>query len=632
MADATRYGCKACRRTDLTTTANHKLRKHTANGKRRADDNPYCTGSVPMPVSAIETADHQDAAEARRTAVSAPPNPHRDPLPGGLHENAARAGLTVPSRPEQLPHDRQTCPGCGHAEHSGECRELTGTGAPGDVDECGCLSPGPAAAECDGCGHPQHPADRCTGHTFNERCECPNDLGVPPCEYGDGGKHVFVFGECVCGFEQPGYVAPAPVVAARVTASQSGADVLMGSTPHNAADADGDPMDVLMAEDGPSDGSDKLYRNGRYALPDPVTGQKRTWTRATTMAETLSDLYSLNRWRIRMMLIGLARFPDLLTELQEIDGDGEVGKLDPKIHKNVLNKIGDKAQNLAGAKVPAGWGTRMHGWIERLSRDEIVLSDVEDKYRDEVTAWAAAMQEADLSAVAHLIERRVVVPMYGTAGTFDQVCRVHRSRSIRLGNRIIRLNAGDHIIGDVKSGRDLDYAWGEISIQTSLYAHGARDVGKVARWNPDADTGDEDNPGAWEWEDIGIPAKSIRTDVAVIMHVPVQRNDGPAECTLYWIDLEEGWKAVQLCEAVRDWRKAKGLHMPFSIAEVNTSAPPTVREPSWDERFEAITTKDQGRTVYREWLAAGGNPDSPAAARFRKIMKDRIAQLTESTA
>lgn len=610
MAEAIRYGCRTCRRTDLTTTANHVLRKHTPDGRRKTDDHPHCLGTAPVPVQDIEEANQRDAADQRQTAVSAPPNPHRDPLPGGLHENAARAGVAVPGRVSRR------CPGCGHAGHTGECREMVMPGAPGDVDECGCL---------------------------DDREDLPHDRQAPAdpapvipddCEYGDGGKHTFVFGECVCGFEQPGYVEPAPVVAARVTVAPTGADVLMGGTAHNASDADADPMDVLMADDAPSDGSDKLYRNGRYALPDPVTGNKRTWTRATTMAETLSDLYSLNLWRIRMVLIGLARFPDLLTELKEIDGTGEEGKLDPKIHKDVLNRIGGKAQSLAGAKVPAGWGTRMHGWIERLSRDEIVLGDVEDKYRNEVTAWTAAMQEADLSAVPHLIERRVVIPMYGTAGTFDQVCRVHRGRSIRLGNRIIRLNAGDHIIGDVKSGRDLDYAWGEISIQTALYAHGARDVGKVARWDPDADSGERDpetgepvNPGAWEWEDIGIPAKSIRTDVAVIMHVPV----GSGECTLYWLDLEEGWKAVQLCEAVRDWRKIKGLHMPFSIAEVATSKP-VVREPSWQERFEAITTKDQGRTVYRQWLAAGGSPDSPAADRFRKIMRDRISQLTESTA
>ncbi len=618
MADATRYGCRTCRRTDLTTTANNALRKHTADGRRRADDNPYCVGTAPVRAETLA----QDAPGTAQTAVPAPPNPHRDPLPGGLHENAARAGVAVPPRADQVrpcgcrvgKNFTETCaacrcPGCDHVSHTGVCRQLE-MAAPGQIDECGCLDD----TEID----PNRIEDPSTAaaagavvHTFPS---------VEPCPFADDGKHVFAFGECGCGYVDPGYVEPKPVLAAKVEII-SGADVLMGGTSHNTADADA--MDLIMSEDAPSDGSDKLYRNGRYALPDPVTGAKRTWTRATTMAETVSDLYSLNLWRIRMVLIGLARFPDLLDDLQEIDGDGEEGKLDPKIHKDILNKIGFKAQALAGAKVPATWGTEMHTCIERLSRDEITLDEVPEKYNDEVTAWAAAMQEADLSAVPHLIERRIVVPLYGTAGTLDQVDRVHRGRSIRLGNRIVRLNAGDHIVGDVKSGRDLDYGWGEISIQMSIYAQGIR-LGKVAVWDPEADEGE----GAWTWEDAGIPPKSVRTDVGVVMHVPI----GSGTCTLHWIDLEEGWKAVQLCEAVRDWRRVKGLNMPFSIAEVQTSKPPVVRELSWEERFHAVTTKEQARMVYRSYLAAGGDPDSAEAKGFVKIAKTRVAQLTESTA
>jgi hypothetical protein len=401
-------------------------------------------------------------------------------------------------------------------------------------------------------------------------------------------------------------------------------DFLMGDGPPAP-----DPMDVLMAEDRPSSGLDKLYKNKRYYLPDPVTGLNRTWTRATTMAETTSDLYALNLWRIRMMIIGLVRNPELLDELRELDQyDPETGKgkLSPKLHKDKLNKIGFRAQDLAGAKVPAGWGTKMHTWVEKLSRDEVALTEVEPKYRDEVTAWAAAMQEAELSAVPHLIERRVSIPMYGVAGTLDQIDYNHRSRSIRLGNRIVRLNAGDHLVGDVKSGRDLDYGWGEISIQMALYAHGARE-GLVARWDPDAEDGD----GAWVWEDIGIPPKSIRQDVGVVMHVPI----GEKTCTLHWIDLTEGWKAVQLCDNVRDWRKAKGLHTPFSIAEVPTDEPgsnPRVRAASWEERFASITSRPHATLLYREYLRAGGVHESPEATRLVGIAMEHLRQLEESSA
>jgi hypothetical protein len=451
----------------------------------------------------------------------------------------------------------------------------------------------------------------------------------PPCGFANDGRHVFAYGECVCGMPLPGYVAPPEDVKAVAVAGPAGAAGFLMGTRHDAPEGGADAMDAIMAEDPPDDGTDKLYRNGRYALPDPLTGAPRTWTRSTTMAETISDLYSLNLWRIRMMVIGLCRNPWLLDEIRELDQfDDETGKgkLDPKIHKDTLNTIGFKAQNLAGSKVPASWGTEMHNNIEALSRDQITVEDVPDKYRAEVSAWAAAMQQADLSAVPHLIERRVSVPLYGSAGTFDQIDRNHRTRSIRLGKRVVRINAGDHLVGDVKSGRDLDYGWGEIVIQMAQYAAGAR-LGKVAVWNPDAD----EDGGAWEWEDIGIDPKTIRTDVGVVMHVPI----GSGKCTLHWVDLQEGWNAVQLCESVRDWRKIKGLNTPFSIAEVPTSEPkarPVVRAPSWDERFSAVTSKDQGRALYRQYLAAGGRDGSAEAKRLIGIMKEHLAQLTESTA
>lgn len=103
------------------------------------------------------------------------------------------------------------CPGCGHAEHSGFCRELC-MPTPGDVDECGCLAPGycdrcggtgidpehsgtegdgnerrevpePCSqcqfpALCDGCGHAEHVANQCSVVTYGERCEC--DEPWPP--------------------------------------------------------------------------------------------------------------------------------------------------------------------------------------------------------------------------------------------------------------------------------------------------------------------------------------------------------------------------------------------------------------------------------------------------------------------
>jgi hypothetical protein len=69
---------------------------------------------------------------------------------------------------QPIPVRSTVCRSCGHASHDKPCRELTMPGAPGDVDECGCLA-GVDTAEalseqlCPDCGHLRH-SDPCPDH------------------------------------------------------------------------------------------------------------------------------------------------------------------------------------------------------------------------------------------------------------------------------------------------------------------------------------------------------------------------------------------------------------------------------------------------------------------------------------
>lgn len=433
--------------------------------------------------------------------------------------------------------------------------------------------------------------------------------GQPPGPAQDVGSDVATAGDTSW------HAAPVPGDPAPAAAPQTAADaLLMGAGP---ARAPGSTNDFLMGEDPVSDGSDTLVTGGRYNLPDQLTDAPRRWTRATTFAETLSDLYAINLYKLQMATIGFANNPHLLEEFEGVTRE-ERG-----VYRDRLNTAHWKAARLAGDKVPAQWGTEMHNWIERLSRDEITLDDVAPAYRDEVAAWSGAMAEADLSAVPGLIERRVAVPLYNVAGTLDQVDRVHRGRTVRINEKIFRLNAGEHVIGDVKSGRDLSYAENEISQQMAIYAHGIRE-GKVAKWDPEANEGE----GAWTWEKISIDPKSVRQDIGVVMHVPI----GQKKCTLHWIDLTKGWDALHLAEAVRDWRRTKGLMVPFSVAEVATkAAAPVVRAARWSERFYDVRSKAAASALYAEYRRSP-DYDVDEAKRLVKIAKASIAAVTEESA
>ena len=58
----------------------------------------------------------------------------------------------------------------------------------------------------------------------------------------------------------------------------------------------------------------KRDRYGRYILLDPITGEERTWTRATTVANTLADRYGLEQWAKRNVILGLAARHDLYAQ------------------------------------------------------------------------------------------------------------------------------------------------------------------------------------------------------------------------------------------------------------------------------------------------------------------------------
>jgi hypothetical protein len=478
-----------------------------------------------------------------------------------------------------------------------------------------CEGNGKAPAYDDSCSRCQSDDHRCLG--------CGNPVG-----HHEGACEACSWDGTVKAEEKASPAPPDPQAvvqqAAALTTEAESDDFLMGG-PSGTGDADDD--DNWLMEPDADDREDRLFgANSRYRMPDPVTGIPKLWTRATTMAETISDLYSLNLWRLRMATIGYVRYPNLIEELRELE------YLDPKDHKDQLNKAASKAQWLAGSKVPASWGTNLHKNIERWSREEMAFTEADPVYANELAAYVTAMQEWELSPVPSLIERRVCVPLYGVAGTLDQAVRVHRTRTLRAFGKTLRLEGGQHVIGDVKSGKDLDYAWREIAIQLALYAHGLKE-GRVLVWDENAHDPKYPTPGAWVWEKTEIDPASVRTDVGVVMHIPVDRpEDEPAKCTLYWVDLEAGWKAVQLCEAVRDWRKSKGLAVPVSVSEVATGKRPTVRDASWDERFASVQTADQAREVRREWLASGGRKGSTEDQRLIGIAKRHLRGLVEGSA
>lgn len=258
----------------------------------------------------------------------------------------------------------------------------------------------------------------------------------------------------------------------------------------------------------------KRDRYGRYLLPDPDGKKELAWTRATTFAKSISDTFGLTKWELRMAVKGVAMRSDLYA----------LAASTPVEDKAKLDRIAADAKEAAAASSGANLGTALHGFTERLDAGEHV--DVPQPWLDDVRAYHGALAAASVRILPHLIERIVVVPELKVAGTLDRIVNMGRDDQPAR-------------IADVKTGKDLAFAWLEIAIQLALYAHA------TAMWN--------DTAQAYE------PMPDVDKERALVMHLPA----GQARCDLYTVDIAAGWEAAQVCQQVRQWRNRKQLADPF---------------------------------------------------------------------
>lgn len=252
---------------------------------------------------------------------------------------------------------------------------------------------------------------------------------------------------------------------------------------------------------------------GRYVIPDPSTGKRRVWTRATTWARTVADTMALTRWQLRMTAIGLSRRSDLLAQVASVvdpDNKGQKQKLDRWV---------EEAMEHAGSAVGSNLGTALHSFVEHVDMGREV--HIPEPWATDVAAYQEVMEQHQITVSRNYVERICLQQYFGIAGTMDRLV-------MRPGKPLPQ-------VFDVKTQKTMQYGWTEIAIQLAIYAH--------ADYVYDVDT-DESYPM--------IPVDKKR---AIVCHLPA----GEGQCQLYEVDIDEGWRAVSLCGLVREWRKRRDL-------------------------------------------------------------------------
>lgn len=248
-------------------------------------------------------------------------------------------------------------------------------------------------------------------------------------------------------------------------------------------------------------------RYGRPLIIPPDGGDPIPYTRATTYADALSDKEGLMRWKQRMTAKGLTQRDDLMLQIAATDLED----------KATLTRLAEQAAEHAGSMTAASVGTELHALTERLDRGED-LGPIPGTYKSDIDSYRATTGHLEVVE----IESFGVNDELRIAGTADRIYRID----------------GRNYIGDIKTG-NIDYSASKIAIQLALYAH-------------------------MDTYDVDTGARKARPDLnttrGLIIHLPA----GKGECTLHWIDLEQGWRGARLAGQVREWRRRRSWLTPYT--------------------------------------------------------------------
>lgn len=297
--------------------------------------------------------------------------------------------------------------------------------------------------------------------------------------------------------------------------------------------------------------------NGQYKIKRPSDGKIVGYTRATTYINNLEDQSALTKWKMRMLLEGVA-INDTPDERGTYSGDPVVSTMRDLIHrrdlaiakarkqdrkgkldhgelatyvngawadfKRAVNELAEELLETGGVHEKANKGTDIHALCEVYDREGIdavgdMLTEGKITPADlaDVEAYAAAIKRAGIVIDRDNIEQVVVNHDLKVAGRLDRTGLVKFPGAQRAVRCVI----------DIKTGR-IDLGAGKIAQQLELYA-GAEGY--------DLNT--------HETRDL----KLSRTK-AVVVHLPA----GTGECFVHPVDLTLGRRGNKLSGEVRAWR------------------------------------------------------------------------------
>jgi hypothetical protein len=241
----------------------------------------------------------------------------------------------------------------------------------------------------------------------------------------------------------------------------------------------------------------------RPLVTPPEGGKAKGYTRCTTFVGATEDLYTLQQWEKRVVALGLATRPDLIAMVSAHRDDTKA-----------LNQICMDAKEAANASRAANIGTAIHAFTEIIDGGG-TMDQIPPEYRADLEAYARATESFDHEH----IEQFMVHDGLSIGGTPDRISRTKDGRliimDVKTGGR-----AGEKLLGI-----------GKMAQQLAVYSRSLK----------------------YDFETNTRTDLGIETAVGVIIHLPA----GAGQCDLITLDLNLGWKGVQLCADIYAHRKGK---------------------------------------------------------------------------
>ena len=271
--------------------------------------------------------------------------------------------------------------------------------------------------------------------------------------------------------------------------------------------------------------------NGAPMIVDK-DGKNVRLSRPSSWGKILDDENALVNWKIDRAAQGVASDKALQARYAAVKDDD----------RNTFKTLRELAINAGKGEQSADIGTALHAMSCRWEDPDDDFQPPEE-YAKSLRVYMDKLHECYL--VSDLFEYHVVNLKMGCAGTADRLYKT--TGPVMTPDGEIH-PAGTLFVGDLKTGKKLDYSLPGYTVQMALYADGEfYDV----------------------VNDVFLPTPPINRDWGILVHLPA----GQEQCSLIWVDLGVGEWGAQLVDQVKQWRRKWKNVEPFGAYEFTPPLP-----------------------------------------------------------